>query len=207
PLCIPGGGGDAADASAAFPAAVSYIPIDPCQPVIAALRIALQENIPRAFIDLETAVFEPRSSVLPDPYALKQVSLEKFAAAVLPAIPQLPPGQSVDRVVAMAVCLHRLERRFRSILLVGSVLDWPLIKEAYFSKTPEQVADDAVEETAIQAVDPRTLLFVLGELPFITGLYERARCELDDDQNLSVDGVKELLLVARGRYQSDFKNR
>src|SRR5262245_18250299 len=68
------------------PASVSSGPIDPCQRVIAALRIALQDNIPRAFIDLETAVFEPRSTVLPHPYALNQVSLEKFAAAVLPAI-------------------------------------------------------------------------------------------------------------------------
>src|SRR5262249_20988575 len=41
--------------------AESFVPIDPCQPVIAALRIAIQEQIPRAFIDLETAVFEPRS--------------------------------------------------------------------------------------------------------------------------------------------------
>src|SRR5216684_7636296 len=35
---------------------VSYVPVDPCQPVIAALRIALGEQIPRAFIDLETSV-------------------------------------------------------------------------------------------------------------------------------------------------------
>src|SRR4051794_7345829 len=33
----------------------SYVPIDPCQPVIAALRSAVSEHIPRAFIDLETA--------------------------------------------------------------------------------------------------------------------------------------------------------
>jgi len=195
------------EVSGDVPGAVSYVPIDPCQPVIAALRIALQESIPRAFIDLETAVFEPRSTILPDPYALKQVSLEKFAAAVLPAIPRLPAGQSADRVVTMAANLRRLENRFRSILLIVSILDWPWIKDAYFSKAPVQAEDDAVEETAIQAVDPRTLLFVLGELPFITGLYERARRELDDDENLSVDGVKELLLVSRGRYQSDFKNR
>src|SRR5207248_5259225 len=30
----------------------SYVPIDPCQPVIAALRAAASEHIPRAFIDL-----------------------------------------------------------------------------------------------------------------------------------------------------------
>jgi hypothetical protein len=187
--------------------AVSYVPVDPCQPVIAALRIARQEKIPRAFIDLETAVFEPRSTVLPDPYALKQVPLEKFAAAVLPAIPRLPLGQAVDRVVTMAANLRRLEERFQSILLVVSILDWPWIKDAYSSKTPVSREDDAVETTEIYGVDIKTLLFVLGELPFITGLYEQARAELDNDENLSVDGVKELLLVARQRYQEDFKNR
>jgi hypothetical protein len=88
-----------------------------------------------------------------------------------------------------------------------SVLDWPWIKDAYFSNTPANVADDAVEATEIHRVDPRTLLFVLGELPFITGLYERARTELDDADNLSIDGVKELLQVARERYRADFKNR
>src|SRR5262245_40607099 len=37
----------------------SYVPIDPCQPVIAALRAAMSEHIPRAFIDLEMARFVP----------------------------------------------------------------------------------------------------------------------------------------------------
>src|SRR5262249_48382042 len=187
--------------------AVSYVPVDPCQPVIAALRIALQEQLPRAFIDLETAVFKPLSAGFPDPYALKQVPLEKFAAAVLAAVPRLPPGQPTDRVVTMAANLRRLEERYHSILLVVSILDWPWIKDACYSKTPVETADDVVESTGIHALDPKTLLFVLGELPFITGLYERARTELDDDENLSVDGVKELLLVARQRYQADFKNR
>ncbi|HTI50856.1 MAG TPA: hypothetical protein VL475_07895 [Planctomycetaceae bacterium] len=186
---------------------ISYVPIDPCQPVIAALRIALQERIPRRFIDLETAVFQPVSSILPDPYALKQVPLEKFAAAVLPALPVLPAGQPMDRVVAMACRLRELEKRHSAILLVSSFLDWPWIKDAYFTQTPQAVGDDAVEETTIHAVDPKTLLFVLGELPFITGLYKRARAELEEDDNLSIDGVKGLLLAARDRYKADLKNR
>src|SRR5262245_11020898 len=52
----------------------SYVPIDPCQPVIAALRAAMAEHIPRRFIDLETAHFVPSTAILPDPYALKQVA-------------------------------------------------------------------------------------------------------------------------------------
>ena len=37
--------------------------------------------------------------------------------------------------------------------------------------------------------------------------YEKARRELDDDENLSIDGVKELLLTSREAYLADFKGR
>ncbi len=186
--------------------ALSYVPIDPCQGVIQALRIAMQERMPRAFIDLETDRFESYGAVLPDPYALKKVAVEKFAAGVLPAIPPLPEGQPRQRVVAMANRLRELEARFQSILLVCSVMDWPWIKDAYFDQVEQTAEDDAVEDTEIYAVNPESLAFLLGELPFITGLYERARSELDDDENLSVDGVKALVLKTRDAYEAELKS-
>src|SRR3954463_12268552 len=109
----------------------SYVPIDPCQGVIAALRVARGERMARAFIDMETPRFEAHSASFPDPSALKRVSPEGFAAAVLPAIPPPRPGQHAERIAWMADQLHRLERRYRQILLVCSLLDWPWIREAY----------------------------------------------------------------------------
>ncbi len=47
----------------------------------------------RAFIDMETPRFEAHSASFPDPYALKRVSPEGFAAAILPAIPPPREGQ------------------------------------------------------------------------------------------------------------------
>jgi len=185
----------------------SYVPIDPCQPVIAALRAAMSEHIPRAFIDLETARFEPNTAVLPDAYALKKVSVEQFAAAVLPAIARPRNTQVQDRIVHMAQWLRQLEARHQSILLVCSVLDWPWIREAYTEQRQSAAEDELVEETTLYQPDERTLMFLLGELPFITGLYERARAELEDDENLSIDGVKELLIAARQKYKDDLKRR
>jgi hypothetical protein len=186
----------------------TYVPVDPCQPVIAALRIAIQERIRRAFIDVEADGYEPRSTILPDPYALKRVNVEQFAAAVLPVLPP-PEGElQVSRVHAIANSLHDLAKQHRSILCVVSVLDWPWIRDAFNSLVdrPAPVAQPD-NPARIYSVSPRTLAFVLGELPFITGLYERARDELDDDENLSVDGIKALLLTARDRYQQEFKSR
>jgi hypothetical protein len=100
-----------------------------------------------------------------------------------------------------------LEGKYASILFVCSILDWPWIREAYVEQAESTAEDDLVEETTLYQPEEKTLLFMLGELPFITGLYERARAELEDDENLSIDGVKELLIAARQSYKDDLKRR
>jgi hypothetical protein len=185
----------------------SYVPIDPCQPVIMALRVARGERMTRAFIDLETNRYVPSTRVLPDPYALKQVSLDRFAAAMLPVLGPPPAGQPTERVRHFAQRLRALEKRYNSIAFVCSVLDWPWVREAYVQELSTEATDDLVEDPINYGVDARTLMFLFGELPFITGLYERARAELEADENLSIDGVKELLLAARASYRREFKGR
>jgi hypothetical protein len=186
---------------------ISYVPVDPCQPVIMALRVALGEHLDRAFIDLETDQFEPYGGVLPDPYALKRVALERFATANLPAIARPQQGQRTARIRHMAARLRALSARYRQVLFVCSLLDWPWIREAYLEEAPAETEHDDVQPTEIYELDPQTLVFLLGELPFITGLYERARSELEDDENLSIDGVKELLISSRARYRAELRGR
>jgi hypothetical protein len=211
------------DSAEAASRRASYVPVDPCQPVIAALRIALQERMPRAFIDLETDHFESSGHVFPDPYALKHVSIDRFAAATLPAVPRPALPLHIARIRAMAGRLRELAQRFERILFVCSLSDWLWIRDEFQlaptgNKSPEnrpgtplpaevefQIADHLAEpevaETQLCTPGENSLMFLLGELPFITGLYEQARAELDSDENLSVDGLKELLLASRERYQ------
>ena len=91
--------------------------------------------------------------------------------------------------------------RYRSILFVCSILDWPWIRDAYQRRLEPPRPESFFAPIATYAVDPRTLIFALGELPYITGLYERGRRELLPDDNLSVDGVKEMVLDARERLK------
>ncbi|MHC4879518.1 MAG: hypothetical protein ACYTGL_23945 [Planctomycetota bacterium] len=213
----------------------SYVPIDPCQPVVAALRIARQERMPRAFIDLETDHFECHGQVFPDPYALKHVSIARFAAATLPAIPRPDLPLHVARIRHMAERLQELEQRFERILFVCSLSDWLWIRDCRLSgpadsrmssaSDPDAFNDDDAErstqfeaavaelldepevaQTQLCTPSENSLMFLLGELPFITGLYEQARAELDSDENLSVDGLKELLLAARESYQLEMRS-
>ncbi len=182
-------------------AGFSYVPIDPCQGVIAALRTARGERIAREFIDLETPRFVAITGAFPDPYALKRVSPRLFSAALLYAIPRPFPGQNTERIHWMAARLHELEARYKSILLVCSILDWPWIRDAYKKSTPPPEQESFFAPIQTFPVDPNNLIFALGELPYITSLYERGRSELTPDDNLSVDGIKEMVLDARERLK------
>jgi hypothetical protein len=180
----------------------SYVPIDPCQGVIAAIRTAIGERIARAFIDRETPRFEPNEAAFPDPYALKRVRPEAFAAAVLPAIRPPSPGQHAMRIARMGQELRRIERRHRLTLLVCSLLDWPWIRDAYQRDIKVEEPEPFFAPVETFEVDPGTLIFFLGELPYVTALYERGRRELTPDDNLSIDGVKEMVLTARDRLNA-----
>lgn len=188
-------------------AAWSYVPIDPCQPVIMALRLALGEHLPIEFIDLETNVYQPDAVSMPDPYALKTVSLERFATAVLPSIVRPFSQQCRQRLAYMGWRLRKLEKRYRRIAVVCSIQEWPWLRESYLEPPSDLPEHDAVEPPATYAVSPNSLMFLFGELPFITGLYERARRALEDDENLSIDGVKQLLMSARSSYLQDLGKR
>ncbi len=186
---------------------LSYVPIDPCQPVIAALRTAMGERMPRRFIDLETNCFEVHSDYLPDPYALKKVPLEQFSAAVVPHLSAPDSAQWHQRMAAMAWQLRELSVDFRQILFVTNICEWPWIRQAFLSNSLQRVEHEEVEDAEHFQIDPETLYFLFGELPFITNLYERARSQLEPDGNLSIDGIKELLIASRDHYRKEFRSR
>ncbi len=181
------------------PESATFVPVEPCQPVIAALRTAVEKDIPRAYIDLGVDRYVEQASVLPDPYALKEVSLERFTAALVPALP--PPGpQQMERIRWMAFQLHLLEMDYERILFVCSVADWPWIRDAYRRRLdyPEPAPPARLPEAMFVSLE--TLFFVMGELPAITALYEHRRSELLPDRTLAIDGIKALVLDARSKW-------
>lgn len=198
---------DARDDAPELEPGASYVPIDPCQPVIAAIRSAMGDRLPRYFIDLETSRYESYSRTLPDAYALKRVSIGKFAAAVLPHLTRPVSRQWELRVCQMAQRLRALSVDFKKILFVVNILDWPWIRQAFLNRQLQPGEDQPVHDCRGYQVNRNTLYFLLGELPFITDLYEQARANLSDDEQLSIDGVKELLVSSRASYRREYANR
>lgn len=185
----------------------SFVPIDPCQGVIAALRTAMGDHVPRHFIDVETSQYRPHARSLPDAYALKKLPIERFTAAIVPHIQAPNDPQWRKRIDHMAWQLRELSIDYKKILFVCSVLDWPWIRQSFNNRELELPEHEAASQPETFQIKTDTLYFSLGELPYITGLYELARRELDDDDNLSIDGLKDLLIASRESYTSEYKNR
>lgn len=202
------------------PAIADYVPIEPCQAVIAAIRFAISERIPVHFLDREGPAPSADSTFVPDPYSLNMTSIERYCAASLAALLEPATDDRKRRIAFIARrCIELRETYARSVVLCD-LQDWPWIRDAIqrwdVSKSGSQFDDEETldtppieegSEVEVYALDSRTLLFFLGELPFITGLYERARSTLEDDSTLVVDGIKELLISARQSYVADLGNR
>jgi len=197
----------------------TYVPIDPCQAVIAAIRFALGERKPIVWIDSESDQIENHSPVFADCYAIRHTTLERFCAAMLPAIP--PPdaglggGNLLERIDTMAERILAMRSTYRSLVALCPLETWPWLREAIQKKIqrndpkPDQRVDSQEEfySTDLYAIDPRSYLFALGELPFITGLVELARRDFQDDDQVVAEGLKELFVTARSSYRQELGNR
>ncbi|MFN6305127.1 MAG: hypothetical protein ACK42H_23285 [Planctomycetota bacterium] len=200
----------------------TYVPIDPCQAVIAAIRFALGERKPIVWIDSESDQIENHSPVFADCYAIRHTTLERFCAAMLPAIP--PPdaglggGNLIERIDTMAEKILAMRNSYRSIVALCPLEAWPWLREAIQKKMAEDASDslerssdeesqDEFYETDLYAIDPRSYLFALGELPFITGLVELARQDFQDDDQIVAQGLKELFVTARSSYRQELAGR
>ena len=185
--------------------AVNYVPIDPAQPIVMALRIAQQEGIARSFVDWSVASYETRHQVFPDSFALAGMSYEKFSVSVMPYIKSpLENSQHDKRVRWMAYQLHKLEMDYRNLVLICSYLDWPWIKRAYDERM-DYVLPESSERPVLHSVEKDTLFFALSELPYITYLYEHNRQEFKSDRQTPVDGVKAILLRAKKLFVEKHK--
>jgi len=215
----------------------TYVPIDPCQGVIAAIRFAMSERIPIEWVDPESGEMQREGFWLggmffPDPYAVEYTTLERYCCAMLPVIPTPDSDWNRERIERIAVRLLAKKHCYRHLVCLCHLQDWPWIRDAVrrlqypdgdavgFEAAMRGIPDESVEDEPAEdepatasaeainyAIDSRTHLFLHGELPFITGLYERARLNLEDDGMLGIHALKELFLAARSSYKQDLGNR
>ena len=189
---------------------VWYVPIDPCDGIVEALRIAGRERTRIEFIDAEVEEFQPRPVNLPDAHAITPLGLEQWYRLVS-SHDKGRPRTEQDRVreAHMAAHLAKLAEQIgeeRQILFICGLAHWKHIREHLENGTgglhPGCGPDPSL--VAIEPVHPRSLIHVLGETPHLTGLWEEHRGSWVPGSFEPVVALKKLLLDTRARYQEEY---
>lgn len=183
-----------------------YIPVEPGEGIIEALRLAKEERTLIEYVDMEVENFPVVKPVLPDEYAIVHVGLEKYYQSVLPVLLPPEPGSIQDlRERWMAARLKQLDKRFGKILFVCGLAHLEGIRRHLASpKTRLWKIDRPDYETRIYAVHPDSIYLLMGEIPYLTFLYEKSRYTMNIDTYDKTDGIKELLLETRREFCRDF---
>lgn len=190
-----------------------YVPIDPCDAIVEALRIARGERVPVHFVDAEVEEFAGRRFVMPDPHALLGLGIDEYWAAALPAIRREHPPTPEDllRERHMAARLSALSAATEGrgdVLFLCGMAHWERIRghlvEGSGALHPGR--GPAPDDVKLVPVHPASLFHVLGEIPFVAWAWERHRNSLEVGRHDAILAVKELLLTARDLYEKTEKD-
>lgn len=202
-------------------ASVGYVPIQPADGVVEALRLARGERLPVAFIDADVEAFAGRGVIVPDPHALHTLGLERYYEQCLPVLERQPRTALDDlREAHMAARLAALVAAHGApVLFVGGMAHWEGIRRRLGGRARD--ADEAGDagagrappasgaalyrtdwqpvEVQVHHPDGASLSHLMGELPYLVARYEehRAGFELDDFDPTAA--LRRLLLEARDR--------
>ncbi len=158
----------------------SYIPIFPNDSMIETLRLARENKLPAALIDLAVKDYSInwQPMAVPDDEAINTLGLEGFYQAVMPHLP-LPESTGPDarREAHMAARLRDLATRFERILFVCGMTHWQAIKRHLEQGTGEASHHmlESVKAPFLAKLGPKARPVMLEEMPYLVLHYELSR--------------------------------
>ncbi|MGE3164840.1 MAG: hypothetical protein AB7O52_08035 [Planctomycetota bacterium] len=184
-----------------------YVPIQPADGMIEALRIAIGERLPRYFVDADVDDFDSARTTLPDPQCLHTIGVGQYFEQCLPLLARHPHSDlDACREGHMAARLRELQREHRGpILFVCGLAHWSHIRRHLEAGTGALHAGRGVaEELTIYLADGRSVPHLVGEIPYLAAAYEKHRSGWDLHDFDATDGLKSLLFAARDAYLEYF---
>lgn len=183
-----------------------YIPIDPCDSIIEATRLAIDEEIPFFTIDKDIENIKDIDSnshyLMPDDYLLNKIGLEKFYKEIKNRYPFIKTKSDKEREYFMAYKLNLLSKNYKRILFVLGMSHWEnianILKKNDFSKTVDNYNN--YEDANIYNVHKDSLNKALGEFPFTSYMYELYReGKLDNFDKINI--IETIFKEAKLRYK------
>jgi hypothetical protein len=177
-----------------------FVPIDPCDATIEAIRQSRQNRIPYFCIGPGELFAPAPMRSLPDEYAIKTIGFERYCALCLQALgtPQHDlPGDEGARHCASR--LRELARSYKNILALVHFRRYARTIYHFGLDTGKRARSPSYRTDSF-FVNPDHLYFALGELPFITGKFEQERQDPLAEPVDILTEIKNLFRETRDHY-------
>ncbi len=184
-------------------APIFYIPTDPCDPMIEGIRQAVQKRIPCMYIGYPELYKPAPLPPLPDEYAIHKLGFYEYATLCIHALNEYETVEADERAAQYcAFKLHELRLNYRAVLACIHFRHLlPLIRHFKEERT-FNLSFKFTEEYALESfsIHPDHLYFALGELPFVTGVFEKERQDIFAEPVDIVTTIKDLFCKTRDDY-------
>jgi hypothetical protein len=182
--------------------ALLYLPLEPTDGLVEALRLALERSIPVHFVDRDTEGYPLDRSAMPDPYALARVGHYLFCQAYLHV------GRSGSRSVedelrekTMAYHLQRLSETGERILFVCGLHHFPGLLAMLDQPQTEVIGRRHREKVGLAHLHRDSSREIMTEMPLLAARYERFRSEGGDLDRLTIN--QDLIQAAREKHRKN----
>jgi len=161
-----------------------YLPLEPTDAMVEAIRLALSSGIPVQFIDRDTEAYPLDFSPMPDPYAVTKIGHDVYVRAYL----HIHEGEErfpadLLREKTMAYNLQRLGEKGERVLFVGGLSHLPGLLRLLDRPQAQVIGRREREGVGIAHLHEDSSREIMTEMPFLSSMYERARSR-DGDDNL-----------------------
>ena len=153
-----------------------YLPLEPTDGLVEAVRLALSKNLPIYFIDRDTEGYPIERTPMPDPYSIRRIGYWKYCESYLKAYPERLSGrQDQLRERTMAYHLQQLEGEGKRVLFVGGLAHLTGLLESLDTPQVPVIGKRSREGVMLAHLHKDSSREIMTEMPFFAALYERFR--------------------------------
>lgn len=175
-----------------------YLPIEPADPMVEALRYGLEAQVPVHLVDQDVEQYGRHQDLMPDPYAVKRLGLEPYYEAFCATVAKEVEADPLDagREAVMTFHLRRLLAQHGRVAFVCGMTHARQVEQRLAApEESEPLRKVRRQGVILYHLAAKSSREVMVEPPFLSAAYEQAR---DDPQQLSdLDRMQEQVKLAR----------
>jgi len=162
-----------------------YLPTEPVDGIIEAVRLGLGKNLEVFFVDRDTEGYPQRMDPMPDPYAVTRIGYQPYCLTYLKERGQEAPSpDDALRERTMAFHALRLNHQYQRVLLVCGLAHWPGIVQQLGKNPDLPLGREKRSGVLVGFLKESSSREILSEMPFLQKRYEEERAGSDSSDSV-----------------------